>query len=356
MHTKSVSCGIAVFDLGGTWFRWGRYVPSRGLTDCSRLPAISYLTNPELSASQLQHALADFVAHRAREMLDGSQSDSRIASVAVGAPVNAHDQTVLGSGPLWGPTARPFQLQEHLRSSLPGVEWHVVNDVTALLAPYMEEDAPFRKTLMITISSGIGSRLYDHRARRIPHDATHGIQGEIGHLTLTFELDGKVISRRCECGAWNHLNAFSSGRGIAQILKDLPGSSEKYGLSLAQPIHQWKQMDDRSRLRTFVTRLEQCDDVARELLDALVTPVSRTLTTALSMDPDIDRIVITGGVATGLGRHYRDALDRTFRRDGLYQISQRDPHYLSRRMYWEDADDLGGLRGAGLLATLNTAT
>jgi len=324
MPSEAEHTEIAVFDLGGTWFRWGRYVPAGGLLESQRVAAINYLTHPQSSATELQQALADFIIQRT-----GGTPPIRRAGVSIGAPVNAHDCTVLGSGPLWGPSARPFRLLDRLSEALPEVHWHVLNDVTALLAPYMEAPDPIRKTLLITISTGVGSRLFDHRSGRIPHDATHGVQGEIGHLAVTFELDGEVVNRRCECGGWNHLNAFSSGRGIAQTLQHLG-------------------------LQTFKQQLDAGEAKARTLLDAFVTPISRVLATGLSLDPEIDRIVITGGVAQGLGQHYRDALQRTFIRDGLYQISDNDPHYLTRRLVWEEPDESGGLRGAGMYVAMNS--
>ena len=354
MHSEQEHTAIAVFDLGGTWFRWGRYAPSRGLVESQRTPAISYLSRPDSSATELQRALTDFVIRRTREMQSDSPLGLRAVSVSVGAPVNTHDGTVLGSGPLWGPNAGPFRLKELLSEAIPELQWHVVNDVTALLAPYMDGPAPLRKTLLVTISTGVGSRLYDHRLGRIPYDTTYGIQGEIGHLTLTFELDGKVINRRCECGGWNHLNAFASGRGIAQILKNLATVSPRFDPLFPESSELWEQANDEYRLNAFKIRLEEGNGVATELLDALVTPVSRVLTAALSLDPEIDRIVITGGVAHGLGKHYRDALQRTFLRDGLYQLSDHDPHYLARRLHWEDADDTGGLRGAGMYAEMSS--
>lgn len=314
------------------------------------MPAINYLSHPDWSAAELQRALTDFVLHRARDMQAACQSELRVASVSVGAPVNANDRVVLGSGPLWGPTAGPFPLGETLNKEMPELQWHVVNDVTALLAQYMDGQAPLRKTLLITVSSGVGSRLYDHRAGRIPYDGTYGVQGEIGHLTLTFELDGKVINRRCECGGWNHLNAFASGRGMAQILKMLPNLTAPLATLFSESADFWQRVDDHYRLNALKRRLEEGGSVAIGLLDALVTPLTRTLVAALSLDPEIDRIVMTGGVAHGLGNHYREALQRTFARDGLYQISDRDPHYLARRLVWEDADDFSGLRGAGLYA------
>ena len=354
MHSDRERTSIAVFDLGGTWFRWGRYAPSRVLLESQRTPAISYLSRPESSATELQRALTDFVIQRTREMQADNPLGLQSASVSVGAPVNAHDNTVLGSGPLWGPTAGPFRLENLLREAIPELQWHVLNDVTALLAPYMDGPAPLRKTLLITISTGVGSRLYDHRLGRIPYDTTYGVQGEIGHLALTFELDGKVINRKCECGGWNHLNAFSSGRGIAQILRNLVSVSPRFNTLFPESSELWRQVNDEYRLQAFKVHLKEGNSVAIELLDALVTPVSRALTAALSLDPEIDRIVITGGVAQGLGRQYRDALQRTFLRDGLYQISDHDPHYLARRLHWEDPDDSGGLRGAGVYAEMSS--
>lgn len=325
---------IAVFDIGGTWFRWGLFDPKRGLFDCERAAAISYLSHPELSSERLQLALLDFVLERLREL--GSKRHIDTASISLGAPVNAHDSTVLGSGPLWGPQGRRFKLHARLHEAMPTMTWHLINDVTALLTCYTEDGVGCHKTMLVTVSTGIGSRLYDHHTARIPYDPKHGVQGEIGHLACTFELEGRSLKRQCECGGWNHLNAFSSGRGIAQTLREWPALSS--------------EESDSQRLAAFCKRLDSGDTEAASLLDAFVTPLSRVLLTALCLDPDIDRIVITGGVVRGLGQHYRDALQRSFARDGLYQISDTDPSYLSSRLLWDDADDLSGLRGAGLHA------
>lgn len=353
MRSDREKTAIAVFDLGGTWFRWGRYVTALGLVESRREPAISYLSHPHWSAEELQRALTEFVIRRTREMRTEDVPVVCSAGVSIGAPVNAHDRVVLGSGPLWGPTGGRLCLEEHLREAMPEVRWHVLNDVTALLAPYMASREPLRKTLLITVSTGVGSRLYDHRTRTIPYDTTYGVQGEIGHLTLTFELEGQVIRRKCECGGWNHLNAFSSGRGIAQTLRDLLTLRPDFGWQLPESVETWERAGDEYRLTAFKRWLDEGNTLAGRLLDTMVTPISRTLVTALALDPEIDRIVITGGVAQGIGKHYRDALQRTFLREGLYQISDHDPHYLTRRLHWEEPDESGGLRGAGMFAEMS---
>ena len=346
MHDDCPDERIAVFDIGGTWFRWGIYEPTGDLVESQRSPAINYLSHPALSALDLQQALVDFILRHATALRDRYRL--RCIGISLGAPINAHDMTVLGSGPLWGPTARPFNLHARLHEAAPDLEWHVVNDVTALLARYMENDAPCKKTLLITVSSGIGCRLYDHVSRRIPYDPAYGVQGEIGHLVTPFELDGKLVKRRCECGGWNHMNAFSSGRGIGETLRSLPALSPSYRTLFADSADSWQHAGDDYRLNAFRAQLDQGNSAAGELLTAFVTPLVRALAGAFSLDPEIDRIVITGGVAHGLGVHYREALLRTFMRDGLYQITERDPNYLARRLHWEDAEDFAGLRGAGM--------
>jgi glucokinase len=348
MHSDGAG-QIVVFDMGGTWFRWGLFDASHGLIEARRASAINYLSHPDLSAAQLQSALVDFIIRRTDEIRSGTRYALRSACVSLGAPINAHDMTVLGSGPLWGATALPFHLRACLTQRLSEVEWLVLNDITALLAPYMD-DHSCGKTLLVTVSSGIGSRLYDHRERRIPYDSKHGVQGEIGHLVVSFELAGSLINRRCECGGWNHMNAFASGRGIAQTLRELPKLVADFGSLFDDSPEYWQMSSDEHHLSAFRAQLDRGNPGVGSLLDAFVTPLARILAGALAMDPDIDRIVITGGVAHGLGPHYRGALQRTFLRDGLYQITERDPQYLSQRLHWSEADDFAGLYGAGIYA------
>jgi 2-epi-5-epi-valiolone 7-kinase len=348
MPSERAGGRIAVFDLGGTWFRWGLFDGLEDLIFCRRVPAISYLSHPALTVPELQQAMTDFIVQRVQEMRDSAEPDLRLVSVAIGAPVNVHDEQVLGSGPLWGPTAEPFHLRARLQAALPDLECHVVNDITALLAPYMVADSRFNKTLLITVSSGIGGRLFDHRRRRIPYDPTRGVQGEIGHLTVACELEGAMVSRQCECGGWNHLNAIASGRGIARLLSDLPALTPRFAALFADAPDRWQRESDEYRWGAFRTQLDLRNGAALQLLEAFVGPLGRILATALAMDPEIDRIVMTGGVAHGLGIAYREALCRTFARDGLYQITDHDPHYLTRRLQWNETDDFAGLRGAGI--------
>ena len=102
------------------------------------------------------------------------------------------------------PQIEPLRLYEHLKEVSPELQWHIVNDVTALLAPYMRDDAPYSKTMLITVSSGIGSKLFDP-VIGVLDDV--GYAGEIGHSVA----DPSAEAVRCDCGGRGHL-AGARGR------------------------------------------------------------------------------------------------------------------------------------------------
>ena len=96
-----------------------------------------------------------------------------------------------------------------------------------------------------------------------------------------------------------------------------------------------------------MTALDSGDALAAELLDAATKPVADVVRTALCLEPEIDLIAFTGGVAVGLGAHYRDALLTHLSREGLYLTSEREPGWVRDRVVVSDAN---GLVGAGLAA------
>src|SRR6266700_3868644 len=99
----------------------------------------------------------------------------------------------------------------------------MVNDITASVLHYawLYERNNLSKLMLITISTGIGCRLYDARSNTVPVDRIHGLQGEIGHLPICFEYKGHPIELQCDCGGMNHINAFCSGRGIEALIRVL---------------------------------------------------------------------------------------------------------------------------------------
>ncbi|WP_426235948.1 ROK family protein [Pseudomonas sp. TWP3-2] len=334
---------VIVFDIGGTHFRSAHFHPERGLSHLHSQPASSFLTHPLLSARALKDALLDYLVNAARE------SGLRQASISMGAAMNARTGLVYGSGPLWGADTTPFDLRSELSTRAPEISWHSVNDVTAVLIHYasLQRQSGLRKVLLITISSGIASRTIDLRNNRIALDDV-GLQGEIGHLPVTLpDTPGGPLPLSCDCGGKNHLAAFSSGRGMKNLhdalVKNQP--SRWASSAMARLIEVGCGHEEALQMA-----LERQDEYAEHLLHLATRPIADVVRMALTLDPEIDRVVFVGGVSVNLETHYLRLLARHFQEAGLYLTSQRLPRYLMDRIVVARPEQADGLAGAGLFA------
>jgi predicted NBD/HSP70 family sugar kinase len=336
---------ITVLDVGGTYLRWADWSPVHGLGQVrsSRSPSRARL--PDTPVEELQSALVDAMAEPV--------PPSGIAGVSFGAALDHRVGTVYASAPLWGASVRPFDLLGALRSARPDVRWHVVNDVTAALL-HLADSPPGRerrKILLATISTGIACRTIDRRTGDIPVDGC-GLQGEIGHLPASVTLDGVPVDLLCDCGRPGHVAAFSSGPGIrrlGEVLRDrAPGQwdASRIGTRLASA---------ETFEAALTAALDEGDHVATRLLDAATGPVADVVRTALCLDPRIDLVAFTGGVAVGLGDHYRAAVLRHLDRSGLYLTSEREPDWVRDRLVVCGPGQADGLVGAGLAAIAGEA-
>jgi glucokinase len=141
----------------------------------------------------------------------------------------------------------------------------------------------------LTVSTGIGGGVViDNRLLRGP-DA---VAGELGHLTI--DLDGP----ECGCGARGHLEAISSGTGIARAARER-GLGEIGAVQVAA-------LEDAG------------DETAAQIMDY----ARRAFASAVVSIVDVfnpSRVVVGGGIAIGQGDRLlqpaRDAVEQlSFRR------------------------------------------
>ncbi|GAA4609634.1 hypothetical protein GCM10023107_92580 [Actinoplanes octamycinicus] len=321
-------------DLGGTWFRAGTADRTGRLRLLHRSPAISVRNHHEPVAT-LQRRLVDYIVTTTRE---ADLPDGAGVGISLGAALNGRTGEVLGSAPLWGPGRYPFDLTARLRQRLPDIRFHLLNDVTALAhAVRAAHPAPgvSSRAAAVTVSSGIACRTIELGTGRIPLDPVHGLQGEIGHLPVDVRWRGKVRENRCDCGALNHLSAFSSGRGFESLLATLPEATafrERPG-------------SPGPAVRAFTERVRQGDRHAAELLDLFTLPLAKVLLCHATLDPEVEATFLFGGVVEGLGHHYRESLIRNLEELGLYGITDRDKNHFRNRIFLGDDDGLAALRG-----------
>ncbi|MFD6950859.1 hypothetical protein A6A08_19150 [Nocardiopsis sp. TSRI0078] len=332
--------GVTVFDVGGTHMRRAEWSREHGLGDVTVEPAPSMLLNPGEPVDALRKRLLDALGDAVP-----ARSEPRVAGVSLGAALDHRTGTVYGSAPLWGDETEPFDLLGELRRRRPDVSWHVVNDVTAALLHLAGSPrcAGLRKVALMTVSSGIACRVLDRVRDVVPTDAC-GLQGEVGHLPATARLRGRPVELDCDCGGPGHVAAYASGPGIrrmAEVLRERTGEEwarSRLGTAMA---------GGRGFEEAFHTALEEGDAIAGELLTAVTAPVADVLRTALALDPELDLVAFTGGVAVHLADHYRDALLDHLSRDGLYLTSDREPSWVLDRVVVCRPGEANGLEGAG---------
>jgi len=339
---------LIVFDLGGTWFRSALLVGNQ-LKAHRKEPAINYVAFPDLDIYALQRKLVDYLVDETRRLLSPNDIVSNAAVVSIGAALDGRTGRILNSGPLWGPQSRPFDLRRALGERLPWIEWQVVNDVTAALLRHVYEmdlHAASRVTLL-TVSTGVAARTYDSASGAIPLDRFAGLQGEIGHNPVVFEFRARTHRLVCDCGGVNHLNAFSSGRGVVRVIRQL--ATSHFAEFRANGWNGGEQhCGDAEIVDWFSLSLARRRPLAIEILDAIIAPLAQTIVTMLATDPLIEKLILTGGVVRALSPYYVDALRAQLKRIGMYQVSELEPDFFDKLLVTGIDDDVSGLVGAGL--------
>jgi glucokinase len=269
----------------------------------------------DLGGTQLRTAVAlpdgTLVARRAEvtpraadEMVDAATHALRSAAAAAAAAGVPPPNTIGISAPgplnpwtgvlidppnldrkLWG-----FALADALGAAL-GLPAYLERDthVAALAEGEFGAARGVPDYVYLTVSTGIGGGVViDGRLMRGPD----GHAGELGHLTI--DMDGPV----CGCGARGHLEAISSGTGIARAARD-------------------KGLGDISAAR--VAALEGAGDATAA---EIMSYARRAFASAMVSIVDVfnpTRVVVGGGIAIGQGERLlqpaREAVEKlSFRR------------------------------------------
>jgi 3-dehydroquinate synthetase/predicted NBD/HSP70 family sugar kinase len=348
---RNISQSVIVFDVGGTWFRSGVFTSNNELVLVSRQPAISFKNTPNTSFDSLKAAFVDYILGETYRLRSYFQEDLKLVGISIGAALNAHTSLIFNSGPIWGAVCEPFDLLSVLRQREPLMNWIIVNDITAALLHHMTiyEQYISLKLMLVTISTGVGCRIYDNRSQTIPVDTIHGLQGEIGHIPIKFEFKGSQIDLVCDCGGLNHLNAFCSGRGI----EDLTQALAVQNVDDFQKSHLFKKMQinhERITFKHFADAVAGEDTFANDILDAVTLPIAQLLINLFTFDPEVERVILVGGVIHTLAEKYLNSLLKHLNKIGLYQISLREPAFFEKRVVLGKSDDNAGLIGAAIAA------
>jgi C7-cyclitol 7-kinase len=96
-------------------------------------------------------------------------------------------------------------------SSATGRPTFLLNDMSAAAWGFSAKTDAHR-FIIVTVSSGIGSKIFDRTLGVIDHPS---YAGEIGHVMV----DSSPLALACDCGGRGHLGAIASGRGIERAAR-----------------------------------------------------------------------------------------------------------------------------------------
>jgi len=180
----------------------------------------------------------------------------------------------------------------------------VLNDMSAA-AWHLSSVTDATRFIAVTVSSGIGSKLFDRTSMGGVVDHVP-FAGEIGHVTV----DSDPLAPLCDCGSRGHLGAIASGRGIERIARRKAQEDE---LAFASSLCA-------SRFGAISTKVNNEDHLvpaalagdawALDVIRWCTRPLARILT-SITVAAGLDRILVAGGFAQSLGPLYVEILRET---------------------------------------------
>lgn len=231
-----------------------------------------------------------------RQRLD---PDARVRSIAVAFPGPVDPEgRVLAAPTLWGSLGRyPYELDRELAGTWPDARILVLNDVSA--AGYRYCDALADTFCIVTVSTGIGNKVF---AAGRPLVGASGRGGEIGHL----QIDSAAGSALCDCGGRGHLGAYASGRGlVARAREDAEREPSQFRGSLLAG--QMSLAADQITAEALASAYGADDAWATRQVERCAEALAGVFA-SLCMGIGVERFVLIGGLAVGLGPRFAETL------------------------------------------------
>ncbi len=335
----SKNAAVIVFDIGGTFFRYNVFcVDRRWLEDSvkNKVVSPSIKVHPDYAGKKLAFVLVEKIV-AVVEAVKKRHPGICILGVGISfpGPVDPLGR-VLSAPPLWGNKVKNYPLKKKLEDRLP-YNVYVLNDVSAGCWFYHGR-IKISRFCLITVSTGIGSKVYDTGHRDLILNSAQGMGGEIGHAFVA----PTEYKMQCDCGSIGHLSAISSGRGTENFArKHSRIHPEQYGKSKLTLYSEGNpSMICNEHL---IKAIKNKDAFALEILEKTSWYLANVMQ-QIHLMIGVDRFIIVGGFAWALGGIYRGVLVKHLKRIGVWGL---EPKKLARFIQIGANDDMMNLRGMG---------
>ncbi len=299
-----------LFDLGGTFLRAGLagsngsiYHPAK-----TRIGSIADGLQAAVIWDRITGSILAYEAeHRSRVLPDAP------IVISFPGPI-AHGTRVLQAPTVAGGCHNGFDLPSAVESAS-GRRVAVLNDVSAA-AWRIAETTSARRFLVVTVSSGIGSKIFDrcHPSGVLDKPA---YAGEIGHVVVDDDPDAPV----CDCGGRGHLGAIASGRGIERIARQKAlRYPEAFSRSICSSVFRATPQTLNNEQHIVPAVLAE-DDWICEIVRQCTRPLARSLLT-VAMALGLEKIFVIGGFASAMGPAYLRILRNLLADLSQYEVAR----------------------------------
>jgi len=286
-----------LFDLGGTHLRCACLTREDELLNFTQERIRSFREG--LSALAIWNELLDkivsYVASSAN-LVEG------VAPLAISFPGPLQeDGRIVNAPTVTGSDEQVPDIRAEL-SRRTGRDVYLLNDVSAA-ALYLALQSPWDRFMVITISSGIGSKICHRSSGKLTLFDRGPYAGEIGHLSV----DESETAPLCDCGGKGHLGAIASGRGIERLARrQALADTVAFSRSLCH-IEFGATAETLSNEEHLVPSIRRRDAWALNVLELACRPLSQVLN-ALILALGLQGILVIGGFALSIGPIYPELL------------------------------------------------
>ncbi len=250
--------------------------------------------------SELLELVCQYVAHVASYV----ESQTPVI-LAFPGPIDSMGLIVAASS-IFGHERNFPNLRETV-AQLTGRPTFLLNDMSAATW-YLSTVTDAQRFIAVTVSSGIGSKMFDRKSSEGVIDHLP-YAGEIGHIVIDDDAHAPV----CDCGVKGHLQAIASGRGIERAARrEARANRPSFERSLCATKF-GASVESVNNEQHLVPAAREYDEWALNVIRRCTNPLGHILA-ILTVAAGLDRIVITGGMAQGLGFVYVELLLESMRR------------------------------------------
>jgi predicted NBD/HSP70 family sugar kinase len=281
-----------IYDIGGTYLRCAFVNQSSELKSLKKIRIESFIHG--LSFDDIWKNTIEAISNYEKSIAKYVDHDDPII---ISFPGSITHPSIIENAPtLLGNATNIPDLAAILRKNT-GRKVFIINDISAA-AWYFSKSIKADRFIVTTISSGIGSKIFD---RTHPNGVIDNVPyaGEIGHVMVDFSPDALL----CDCGGKGHLSAISSGRGIerhANLIAKNDQTRFQNSLCFAKFHGTPGSLTNEHHI---VPAAKLNDEWALKIVSDCTEPLAKLLL-SLIFAYGLNRIVIIGGFSLALGNKY----------------------------------------------------